>query len=217
MLRQLLGRLGYAPYGWRLGRNLGPTDRIIDGISRSVGQLSERHAEPMSLVGWSLGGIFARELARLFPDVIRQVISLGSPFNMADPGQSRASDGYRRLEHLHDGSAEIVTSFVPSADPLPVPSSAVYTRNDGIVAWWTCVQRSGLQSENIEVRGSHCGLGHNPAAALAIADRLARPAGAWTPFRAPRRHRLWFPTAVDGPPAPIDLTPAHPEDQPWTA
>lgn len=164
-LRGMLGRLGYQALGWRLGRNVGPTDAVVDGLTRAVDEIGEAHGRPLSIVGWSLGGVFGRELARRYPDRVRQVISLGSPF----------------------GALSL------SADPLTVPSTAVYTRSDGIVAWQTTVQPTDERSENVEVRGSHCGLGVNPAAIFAIADRLAQREGRWAPFRPPLALRRWYP------------------------
>jgi len=170
-LRRLLGRLGYDAHGWALGRNVGPTRAVVDGLSRAVQEIAVRSPEgKLSLVGWSLGGVYGRELARRFPERVRQVITLGSPFNTMNLG------------------------FGATADPLPVPSTALYTRSDGICDWQTTVQRVDERSENIEVRGSHCGLGVNPAAVLAMADRLAQPAGEWAPFRPPGALRRWYPT-----------------------
>jgi pimeloyl-ACP methyl ester carboxylesterase len=170
-LRQLLGRLGHRTHGWGLGRNVGPTKAVVEGLTRAVDELGGADHRSLSIVGWSLGGVFGRELARRFPGRIRQVISLGSPFNTADLGFGGPG----------------------TADPLPVPSTAIYTRTDGIVDWRTTVQRTDARSENIEVRGSHCGLGVNPAAVLAVADRLAQPEGAWAPFRPPPVLRLMYP------------------------
>ncbi|MFI5044664.1 MAG: esterase/lipase family protein [Acidimicrobiales bacterium] len=198
-LRRLLRRLGHRAYGWRLGRNLGPTGAVVDGVERSVVQLSSRHDQPIDLVGWSLGGVYARELGRRHPERVRQVISLGSPFNMTDRRGSHSSDDYDRFAPLHDRDSSFVTGFVPSPEPLPIPSTAIYTRTDGIVAWQTCIQRTDARSENVEVRGSHCGLGHNATVAVVVADRLAQPMGEWRPFRPPHRLRLMYPDAVDGP------------------
>lgn len=169
-LRRLLGRLGYDAHGWALGRNVGPTKAVVDGLTRAVHEVGRRSdTGTVSLVGWSLGGVYGRELARRFPERVRQVITLGSPFNTMDLG------------------------FGATADPLLVPSTALYTRSDGIVDWRTTVQRTDERSENVEVRGSHCGLGVNPAAVLAMADRLAQPAGEWAPFRPPAALRRWYP------------------------
>ena len=126
-LRRLLRSLGHRAYGWRLGRNLGPTGAVVDGVERSVMQLSSRHDQPIDLVGWSLGGVYARELGRRHPERVRQVISLGSPFNMTDRRGSHSSDDYDRFAPLHDRDSSFVTGFVPSPEPLPIPSTAIYT------------------------------------------------------------------------------------------
>jgi pimeloyl-ACP methyl ester carboxylesterase len=168
-LRRLLGRLGHATHGWGLGRNLGPGGAVVAGLARAVEEISDADGRPLGIVGWSLGGVYGRELARRFPDRVAQVVSLGSPFNHADLG------------------------FRVTTGPLPVPSTAIYTRTDGIVDWRTTVQPTGQRSENVEVRGSHCGLGLNPAAVLATADRLAQPPGTWAPFRPPAALRRWYP------------------------
>jgi pimeloyl-ACP methyl ester carboxylesterase len=193
-LRRYLARLGYSAYGWGLGRNLGATGSLLTGLARLLDRIRTSHQETVSLVGWSLGGVFARELARRSPAAIRQVISLGSPFN---------GDG--------------IPGLVASSEPLGVPSTAVYTRTDGIVDWRATVQRPDQRSENVEVRGSHCGLGVNPAVLLVVADRLALPEGAWTAFRAPAELRHWYPRAWPGPadgPVPVTLIP---EERSWIA
>jgi pimeloyl-ACP methyl ester carboxylesterase len=135
------------------------------------------------LIGWSLGGIYARELARRFPELVRQVITLASPFrdisatNVPAFLRAMARDGARQL-----GSAELRSML---AAPLPVPSTAIYSRSDGIVAWQSCREVDGPQSESIEVEASHLGIGHHPVVLLTIADRLAQPEGEWRPFRPP--------------------------------
>jgi pimeloyl-ACP methyl ester carboxylesterase len=150
-MRWFLRQLGYRVSGWRMGRNLGPTDRIVDGVLERFERLSA-NGTPMSLVGWSLGGIYARDLARHSPGAVRQVITLGSPIGVTD-----------------------------RTAPIPVPSTAIYTRADGIVAWRSARQLPGTRAESIEVPGSHCGLGHNPSVLGIIAERLAQPDGEWAP------------------------------------
>ena len=77
--------------------------------------------------------------------------------------------------------------------PPPVPCTAIYSRSDGVVAWQGCLERESATTENIEVQGSHCGLGHNPGAVYAIADRLAHPQGQWQPFRRSGTRSLLYP------------------------
>ncbi len=192
VLRRYLGHLGYRAYGWDLGRNLGPTPRILSGMSDLVARLAASSGRPVSLLGWSLGGMFARGLARQHPDSVRQVITLGSPFRSAVPIGSHATTQFNRLSHLHV-SAEELPAAEADRDPLPVPLSAVYSRGDGIVAWRSCLPSPGPRCESIEVPGSHCGLGHNPAALWAAADRLAQGPEDWRPFRPPVFLRRLFP------------------------
>lgn len=196
-LRSVLRGQGYWVHGWQLGRNLGPTDEIVTGLIDRLSTLYERHDRPVSLVGWSLGGIYARRLARRFPHMVRQVITLGSPFRI-DPERDRSAVSalYDRMRPTH---VKAVDGDLPGGDAgmLTVPATSIYTRTDGVVRWWQCLESIGDQRENIEVRGSHSGLGFNPAAIYAISDRLARPADEWKPFRAPPGFGFHFPQPAD--------------------
>jgi pimeloyl-ACP methyl ester carboxylesterase len=191
VLRKTLRRLGYRVHGWRLGRNIGPTEACVNGMRDRIDDLSDRYGRPISLVGWSLGGIFARDIARRTPDSVRQVITLGSPFRISRGSQSRATKVFDRYSHLHVEHR----AFPLEADglPLPVPATSIYSHLDGIVHWQTCLDTPGSQCENIAVYASHLGLGHHPAAIYAVADRLAQPEGSWKPFKAPLFLRPAFP------------------------
>ncbi|HJR19423.1 MAG TPA: alpha/beta hydrolase [Actinomycetota bacterium] len=192
ILRRFLRRLDYHVHGWRLGRNIGPTPEIVEGLGARLDALKERHGRKISVVGWSLGGVYAREIARRRPGDVRQVITLGSPIQMRDPSQSRATRTYQRFSGRHmEGLGNRVTNRPYEA--VPVPATSVYSKMDGIVAWRTCLDEVGEQSENVAVIGSHVGLGHNPAALWVVADRLAQPEGAWKPFIPPRGARRLFP------------------------
>jgi pimeloyl-ACP methyl ester carboxylesterase len=191
-LRRHLRRRGYVVRGWELGRNIGPTKAAIEGMRRAVDDLASSTGRRVSLVGWSLGGMYARELARLLPDAVRQVVSLGSPMRLASVSQTHTDRMYGRYRHLHDAKYRGPGHRDVGA-PIDVPSSSIYTRTDGIVPWRSCLLDESARSENIEVRGSHCGLGHNVAAVLAIDDRLAQPEGAWRPFAAPAALRPMYP------------------------
>jgi pimeloyl-ACP methyl ester carboxylesterase len=195
-MRVYLRSLGYDVHGWRLGRNLGPTPAILDGMTARLDELHRASGRSVSLVGWSLGGIFARELARSRPAQVRQVITLGSPFGLTNPGDSRADAAYRRLGMLHV-SPDSLPRRERLSRPIPVPTTAVYSRFDGVVPWRACINMAGRRSENIEVYSSHLGMGHNAAVLWVIADRLAQPDGAWRPFRPPSLVRHFFPERID--------------------
>lgn len=199
LLRTFLKMKGYKPEGWGLGRNLGTHIKggkhiVSDEVLNRVIEMHVRNDSKVSLVGWSLGGIFAREIARAIPDCVRQVISLGSPFN----GPKGAAPMAAKIFQLINGD---MAKREPHAmermlKPPPVPSSAIFSRTDGVAHWQACRDdwaHDFNQSENIEVRGSHMGLGHNPQVLWIIANRLALPDGHWHPFRHKVMHKLLYP------------------------
>jgi pimeloyl-ACP methyl ester carboxylesterase len=195
-LRWFLRGQGYWTHGWRLGRNMGPTQKILTGLGHRLQELHDRHDRPVSLVGWSLGGIYARELARRHPERVRLVITMGSPFRM-EPGDRSAAEAVwnvarRRFSREMGGLLDPEHTKVP----LAVPSTSIYTRTDGIVRWFTCLESEGERRESIEVRGSHSGLGFNPAVLTAVADRLAQREGHWQPFSPPWPLRYLYPEAT---------------------
>lgn len=191
VLRRFLRRLGYNVRGWEIGRNVGPTERVFDQMPRALTALANWTGRPVSLIGWSLGGIYARELARTDPERVRQVITLGSPFAPSESRPSRADGLYRRRAHLH------ASDRVPTPDqvmaPIPVPSTAVYSRRDGIVAWQACIEPPTELHDNVEVRCGHLGFGVDSSTLWLIADRLALPAGVQPRFRPPQRKRYLYP------------------------
>ncbi|MFK8025803.1 MAG: esterase/lipase family protein [Ilumatobacter sp.] len=195
-LRRLLRDLEYRTYGWGLGANVGPTNRILEGIFGRLDRAYERNGRPVSLIGWSLGGIYARELARARPDLVRQVITLGSPIQMIDDDASSATAVWESLKkyHVKDFREQVREADRPR---IQVPCTSIYTKTDGVVNWKASLIRGSATTENIRVYGSHCGLGFNTAAIVAIADRLAQPEGEWAPFRAPWYLRGAFPCATD--------------------
>ena len=178
-MRNFIARLGYAAHGWGQGRNLGPRDGVLEALEARVLELYEHYGEPLSLVGHSLGGIFAREIAREYPEKIRQVISLGSPF-----GEGRMTGSIpARLFSTLNPPEELPIDEDLLADAPPVPTTAIYSKGDGIVNWQTTYQKDGhAESQNIRVRGSHCGMTMNPAIWYIVAHVLANESHTWAPF-----------------------------------
>ena len=193
-LRGFLRDRGYHVHAWRLGRNLGPSPETVEGLRDRVGELARRHGRQMSLVGWSLGGIYVREIARAAPGLMRLVITLGSPFRLRDRTASSLG-GLFEAVGARSGRASPSDPRPPEdqREPLPVPATSIYTRSDGVVPWRSCLETASPTAESIEVSGSHAGLGHNAAALWAIADRLAQPEGTWHPFRPEGASRILFP------------------------
>lgn len=193
-MRRFLKSRGYAVHGWGMGRNLGPNHELKQALLDRIRNLHKIHRQKVSLVGWSLGGIFARELARDIPEHVRSVITMGSPFARSP----KANHAWRSYEAANPGSDrgmiedELRERFARMQIAPPVPTTAIYSPTDGITAWQCCVERPGPQVENIEVEGSHCGLGHNPLVLYAVADRLAQPRGRWKPFERRGLKRLLY-------------------------
>ncbi len=173
-LRRFLRSLGYDVHGWGLGINLGPTESLRAKLDARLAAMHERRGEPVSLIGWSLGGIYARELARSHAAVVRRVITLGTPFR--DISATHAArlvpirPGGRGLHEAHDLRAYL-------ASPIPVPMTSIFSKTDGIVHWQSCLETEGAGRENVEVAASHTGMGFHADALAVIADRLARPSG----------------------------------------
>ena len=181
-LRRYLASLGYAPRGWDQGFNLGPRQGVLERTRDLLQSTCEDSGGAVSLLGWSLGGVYARELAKEFPDLVRCVVTLGTPF-AAHPKSTNAWRIYQ-FASGRDIERESQQYDLPAAPP--VPTTSIYSRSDGIVAWQGSIQRADHgRVENIEVVASHFGIGLNPSAWWAVADRLAQDPARWQPFRRP--------------------------------
>jgi hypothetical protein len=150
VLRRFLRDRNYDPHGWGLGLNLAPNGIARADVEATVRALAERSGRLVSLVGWSLGGVYALRLGEMLPDLVRTIVTLGSPFWRPYTGH--------------------------------VPATSVYSQTDAVVPWQRSLHAAGPSLENVEIRGSHLGFGHNPAALIVIGDRLAQPEGSWRPF-----------------------------------
>jgi dienelactone hydrolase len=178
-LRSFLNSHGYKAHGWKQGRNCGLRGNLEGDMLARIEELFDRYdGRKVSLVGWSLGGLYARQLAKLVPDKVRSVISLGSPF----AGSPKSTNAWRVYEWVSGGKVDDQVLLAALAEAPSVPTTSIFSRTDGVCAWQTCLNAEGANSENIEIDGSHCGLGHHPAAIYAIADRLAQPEGEWKKF-----------------------------------
>jgi len=181
-LRKFLDKLGYKVYDWGLGRNLGKP-AYKDTLIEKIDAIYEEHGERISLVGWSLGGVFAREIAKERPQIIRQVITLGSPFRAVIKKNNAAwmysyVSGGKKVEDIDPA----LLAEIPN--PAPVPTTAIYSKEDGVVPWQYCMEaEEDATHQNIQVRGSHLGLGHNLSVLRLIADRLQYAEETWQPFQ----------------------------------
>lgn len=191
-LQSFCERLGYDCFDWGMGLNVGPQGDVqqwLDTLTKRVLERTQGHAASVSLVGWSLGGIYAREVAKRVPTRVRQVVTIGSPFAGS-------------AEHTNVGWLyRLLNGGVPPTDPdlcallsapPPVPTTSIYSRSDGVVAWQACVDdgRNRRRVENIEVEGSHCGMPWNPAVLRVLADRLAQRPGEWRAYEGQKDYGL---------------------------
>jgi pimeloyl-ACP methyl ester carboxylesterase len=173
LLRAHLRAHGYRVHGWGLGRNIGMTDAILDGLLTRLDELHVRYGVPVSVVGWSFGGMYARWLAHQRPEAVRQVICLGSPWR-PEAERTRATAMFHRSAAKYGISSRAREVVDTLRQPLPVPCTAIYSRTDGIAPWRGCVLDDAVSCENVAVPSSHVGLVSNPLALAAIVDRLAQ-------------------------------------------
>jgi len=179
-MRRYLKELGYDAYAWQMGRNTGGLARMRDALHDRLAEIHGKTGRKVSIVGWSLGGVYARDLALQAPDMVRYVVTLGSPF----AGDVRATNATRLYEAMSGEAVQQDSELRKAiAGDLPVPTTSIYSRTDGIVNWRTCLLRPSDTAENIEVHlASHVGLGVNAAALWAVADRLAQAEGQFGQF-----------------------------------
>jgi pimeloyl-ACP methyl ester carboxylesterase len=196
-LRKYLQTLGYEVVGWQQGSNFGPRAGVLETAKRHVLDASQDSGRKVSLVGWSLGGIYAREIAKELPEHTRCVITLGTPF----AGGPRSTNAWRLYEAVSGRDIDRETDHYALHEAPSSPTTSIYSKSDGIVAWQGSIQHPAPHNphtENIQVLASHFGIGLNPSAWWAVADRLAQSEGYWQPFQKPRllgMGGLVFPTS----------------------
>ncbi len=189
-LRRFLRHLGYQAHGWEQGRNLTPNQELFDRALTQIRMLHAENGMKISLVGWSLGGLYARELAKREPEKIRLVVSLGSPF-AGSGSATNASRMYRWVNGKQPRSVGISPEALRS--PPPVPTTSIYSRTDGVVPWQLSHEPASANAESIEISAaSHAGMGVNPWVLAALADRLAQPENQWRPFELKGIRRLFY-------------------------
>lgn len=166
-LRSYLRRLGYDARGWGFGTNTGDPRRDVERLAARVLELVDAAGAPASLVGWSLGGVIAREVARRHPDAVRRVITYGTP--VAGPAHTTVA----RIFGEGPSDVEEVTRRLDAESPIRVPLTIMYSRRDGIVSWQACLDHASPQAEHVEVSSRHIGMGVDPDVWAVVADRLA--------------------------------------------
>jgi pimeloyl-ACP methyl ester carboxylesterase len=186
-LRNFLRERGYTPYPWKQGFNFGPRNGVLKAAQEQMLQVATRHRERVSLIGWSLGGIYAREIAKEAAEHARCVITLGTPFT----GHPHATNAWRFYEMVSGQRVHDQTLIEQIRSAPSCPTTSIYSKTDGVVAWQCSINASSAHAENIEVHASHLGMGMNPLALYAVADRLAQDPQAWERFDL-KGARRWF-------------------------
>jgi len=194
-LRGFLQDMGYSAYPWKQGFNFGPRRGVLDAVRDYVQRIAERHDDKVSLIGWSLGGLYAREMAKEFPAISRCVVTLGSPF----AGHPRATNAWRFYQMVSGQDIHDPELIEQIRGTPPVPTTSIYSKTDGVVAWQCSLNEDSPLSENIEVHASHIGMGMNPLALYAIADRLRQDPAHWRRFDVQGARRWFYKTTGLGP------------------
>lgn len=190
-LRTFLSKIGYDAHPWFQGINLGPRPGVLEIATEQVEKIFKATGKQVSLVGWSLGGIYAREIAKLLPHAVRNVITLGTPFE-GSPDSTNAFWLYK----LANGKSPVDEALRESLKTSPpVPTTSIYSKTDGIVAWQCSIQsreRASAEFENIELIASHFGIGFNAFTWYVIADRLSQTPGHWNKFNSKGLGKLFY-------------------------
>ena len=166
-LRKFLERCGYRAFRWDLGINWGPTDRLLTQLRRRLRELRDLEGGPITVIGVSLGGLLARALACDQPENIREVITLASPFRL--PTASTIEPLFHLCARFY--SARIEPERI--SKPLSVPALAIYTRDDGVVAWQSC-RSDDDHCGAVEVSGAHVTICLNPDVLRLLAMHMAK-------------------------------------------
>jgi pimeloyl-ACP methyl ester carboxylesterase len=189
VLKLFLENRGYEVQSWGFGRNVGFSHRHAKALEQKIRYLHHRSGRKVSLVGWSLGGMFAMYAAHEDPECIRSVITLGSPVTFDPPGSQSpplVKALYRLIAHPMGTAAHVThlrAKSLRGPKALPVPISCLYSLTDGVVPpQEATIDGNPALHENVRVAGSHLGLGFNPFVLWIVADRLAQPEGQWQPF-----------------------------------
>jgi pimeloyl-ACP methyl ester carboxylesterase len=171
VIRGLLSALGYAVSGWGFGINRGDVDEMLPKVLSRVEALAKESGCPVHLVGWSLGGVFARETARDAPAIVASVVTLGTPV----VGGSK----YTHVAALYSALGADLDEMEARVDErnrdlIRVPVTAIFSRADGIVDWRACIDPNDPDIDHVEVSATHLSLGFDPQVLRIVAERLGR-------------------------------------------
>lgn len=179
VLRRHLHRAGYRVHRWRLGLNRGDVPTLIPKLISRTESLFDRYREQVALVGWSLGGVLAREVARERPDLVRCIVTLGSPV-VGGPKYTRSAGFYERVLNKDLDEIERVVDE-RNQIPIRVPITAIYSRRDAVVQWKACIDHYNEHCRHIEVDATHLSLGFDPKILRLVSDVIGETLAASQP------------------------------------
>lgn len=188
-LKYFLRNRGYDVQTWGLGRNLGFQTRHANALQQKIRFMHFKSGRKVSLVGWSLGGMFALYGAKAAPECVRNIITLGSPVSMGPEGSQSpplVKAIYRLIAHplgTHGHLAQPKARDLREQKRMPIPMSCLYSLSDGVIPpQEATIDGDPALHENIRVPGSHLGLAFNAVVLNIVADRLAQAEGDWHPY-----------------------------------
>jgi triacylglycerol esterase/lipase EstA (alpha/beta hydrolase family) len=188
-LRKTLEKAGYAVYGWDNGHDFGFNDEKAMRISERLKDISEENGgQKVSVIGWSLGGIWARELAREYPEMVRDVTSLFTPFGIGGHKDATPPLLVATIQLLSDSRYSLQSEGMAErlvSPPEGIPTTSIFSKEDGIGGWKACLNPKSSLAEKIQVEGSHLGAAWNLEVFSVLLDRLAQKEGQWKPFENP--------------------------------
>ncbi len=194
IMRGLMKKFGYEAYGWDLGINLGPRWHVLSALEGRIAKISADHGgQKLRLVGQSLGGIYARSIARDKPEMVESVVTLGSPYGAINQGKSSWAYGAVEMAMGYQFKEAVEMESQEMGHPLHVPTTSVYSKMDGVVNWRTCVEPTSDFRENVEVIASHVGMGMHGPTLRVIMDRMAQSQDSWKPFKKSAWQRIVYP------------------------
>lgn len=200
-MRRCAEEKGHKTHGWDKGTNYGFNAKTGQHLQKLLKKTFDANGgRKVTIVGHSLGGVFARELAREHPEMVRNVVTIGSPFNVTE-GMNIGTARTLRKIHAFFNPDKAGAPATDGSEPLPMPATSLYSKADGIVNWRSSLNQAAPATENIQVEGGHAEMVFHPKTLVAVLDRLAQPEGAWKPF-APAAYEKVFPKPASKPAGP---------------
>ena len=196
-LRNYLTQQGYEVFGWELGVNNGLNTPQYKKLVKRLRSINKQAGKPVRVIGWNVGGLYARALANDQAKLVSMVITLGAPFAL--PSMFGVSESLSRLYSFYNDPADndALYGYSDVWERTPnMPSTSIYSEGDGVINWQFCIDDEGVNTENIRVMGSHLGLTVNPMVYFILAERLSQDESRWRSFQDSKRKNAIYKTLL---------------------